>query len=557
MAFMRAPEKAKKKNQRRGGRDAEEDGTKKELKQRTRRARRARRREMWVDYGNATRMQLRSFAKVSEDGKAGALLPHSKKGDGMGNSFALLLEFEVAEDNFEAGAGSEALGELFGEVDGAVLAAGASEGDHEILEMAGLVGGDASVDEGEDAGEKLVNGFLLLEIFNDRGVFAGEEFELFFAAGVGEAAAIEDEAAAVSGFVSGQGLVKRETKNAHDEVFGFRGEGLQFFRGQHAVERGHESGQFDGQTDVVEKPAKIFQGVGDALEEMGFAFVEAAKAVGAEGLHDTDENVGVVILEKGFAIELDKTGEAVEIVIEELLAKFGGQVGFGVVEKRGDVILQGAFAAALIVDEKGIAVAEHDVAGLEIAIEEIIARGAEEEISEAAEIVFEGLLVERDAGEAEKIVFEIVEVPGDGLAIEAGNGIADSVVQIEAGFDLEAREDGDDFAIGFDNFRSDICGGAMFGEKFEEGGIAEIFLEIGAVGEVFGVDLGDGKTVAAKMFGEFEKGDVFLADAVEDADGGGFFVREADDFAAGAAEFALERLNARWRRVEVLLEEFF
>jgi hypothetical protein len=65
---------------------------------------------MWVDYGNATRLQSRSFADESEDGKAGALLPRSKKGDGLGDSFALLLEFEVAEDYFEAGAGSEALG---------------------------------------------------------------------------------------------------------------------------------------------------------------------------------------------------------------------------------------------------------------------------------------------------------------------------------------------------------------------------------------------------------------------------------------------------------------
>ena len=59
------------------------------------------------------------------------------------------------------------------------------------------------------------------------------------------------------------------------------------------------------------------------------------------------------------------------------------------------------------------------------------------------------------------------------------------------------------------------------------------------------------------MFGEFEEGDVFFSDTVEDADGGGFLVRETNDFAAGAAELALERLNTRWRRVEVLLEEFF
>jgi len=35
------------------------------------------------------------------------------------------------------------------------------------------------------------------------------------------------------------------------------------------------------------------------------------------------------------------------------------------------------------------------------------------------------------------------------------------------------------------------------------------------------------------------------------------FVGEPDDFAAGAAEFALQRHNALGRRVEMLLEELF
>src|SRR6202158_3641429 len=117
-------------------------------------------------------------------------------------------------------------------------------------------------------------------------------------------------------------------------------------------------------------------------------------------------------------------------MIEELLAEFGGQVGLGIVQKRGDVVLQSAFAAALIVHKKGIAIAQQDVAGLEVAVEKVIAGGAQQEFGQAAEIVFEGLFVERDAGEAEKIIFEIVQIPGDGLAIEAGDGIADFVIQV-------------------------------------------------------------------------------------------------------------------------------
>jgi len=219
--------------------------------------------------------------------------------------------------------------------------------------------------------------------------------------------------------------------------------------------------------------------------------------------------------------------------------------------------LEGTFAASLVVHEERIAVTKKDIAGLEIAIEEVVARGGEKKIGEAAEIVFEGAFVEGNAGEAEEIVFEIVEVPGDGLAVEAGVGVADGVVQIAAGFDLKAREDGDDFAVGFDGLGSDGRGGAILCKEFEEGGVAEVFFEVGAVVEIFGVDFRNGEAVAAKVFGEFHEGDVFFADAVKDADGAVFFGGETNDFAAGGTEVALERLDTRGRGVEMALEESF
>ncbi len=77
------------------------------------------------------------------------------------------------------------------------------------------------------------------------------------------------------------------------------------------------------------------------------------------------------------------------------------------------------------------------------------------------------------------------------------------------------------------------------------------------MGEVFGVNFRNGKTVAAKMFGEFEEGDVLFADAVQNADGAVFFVGEPDDLAAGTAQLALQRHDALGRCVEMLLEKFF
>jgi len=122
---------------------------------------------------------------------------------------------------------------------------------------------------------------------------------------------------------------------------------------------------------------------------------------------------------------------------------------------------------------------------------------------------------------------------------------------------LEAREDGDDFAVGFDGLGRYGCGRTIFCKEFVEGGVAEVFFEVGAVVEIFSVDFGDGEAVAAKVFGEFHEGDVFFTDAVKDADGTVFYGGEPEDFAAGAAEVALERLDARGRGVEVVLEKSF
>src|SRR5258708_1083549 len=126
---------------------------------------------------------------------------------------------------------------------------------------------------------------------------------------------------------------------------------------------------------MMKQPAEILEGVGDALQEMGFTFEETAKSVSAQSLHDADINVGIVVAEERFAIERDETGKTIEIMIEKLLAEVGGQIGFGVEQKRGAVILEGGFGAALVVHEEWIALAQHDVAGLEGAGKQRIAAG--------------------------------------------------------------------------------------------------------------------------------------------------------------------------------------
>src|SRR5713226_8684486 len=102
-----------------------------------------------------------------------------------------------------------------------------------------------------------MHAFLLIEVVDDRSVFASESLEALFSAGIREAAAIEDEAAAISRFILRQAPVKRTTENVYDEIVRFAREALQFLRGQHAFESIHERREGDGQPDVMEQPAKI------------------------------------------------------------------------------------------------------------------------------------------------------------------------------------------------------------------------------------------------------------------------------------------------------------
>src|SRR6266403_1228653 len=179
--------------------------------------------------------------------------------------------------NRQAVPGAQAFRSLLGEENGAMLAAGAAKRNHQVFEAALLIAVDARIHQRQDAGEKLMHALLLIEIVDHRGVFAGKSLEALFASRIGEAAAIENEPAAISSLVFRQVLVKRKTENPNDQVFGFGSEALQFFRGQHTLEGVHQRRKGDGEPDVVKEPAEIFQGVGHALQKMSLALIKTAK----------------------------------------------------------------------------------------------------------------------------------------------------------------------------------------------------------------------------------------------------------------------------------------
>src|SRR5229473_5892330 len=176
-----------------------------------------------------------------------------------------------------------------------MLAAGAAERNHQIFEAALLIVVDARIHQRQDASEKLMHAFLLIEIVDDRGIFTRESLKALFASRIREAPAIEDEPAAISRLIFRQVLVKGKTENPDDQVFGFGSEALQFLRSQHTLEGVHQRRKGDGEPDVVKEPAEIFQGVGHALQKMSLALIKTAKAVGAQCLQNADVNIGVVV----------------------------------------------------------------------------------------------------------------------------------------------------------------------------------------------------------------------------------------------------------------------
>src|SRR5258708_15927098 len=161
---------------------------------------------------------------------------------------------------------------------------------------------------------------------------------------------------------------------------------------------------------------------------MSPALVKSAKAISAQCLEDADVDVCVVELQKCFALHAGEPRKLLDVEIEQLLAQLRRQVGFGIVEQGSDVVLKRPLPPTLIVEKKRLPANEHDVAGLEIAVEEIVAVGAQQEICQALEIVFKRLLVERNSGEPQKVIFEIIQIPGDGLAVVPAAGLTRLVI---------------------------------------------------------------------------------------------------------------------------------
>ena len=80
---------------------------------------------------------------------------------------------------------------------------------------------------------------------------------------------------------------------------------------------------------------------------------------------------------------------------------------------------------------------------------------------------------------------------------------------------------------------------AVLGKKLEERGVAQIFFEIGALLQVFCVDLRDRQAMPAKVPGKLQKGDILFANIVQNPDRAMAGPRDPSDPPPRAAQLAL------------------
>ena len=419
--------------------------------------------------------------------------------------FDVLLAVE--EVDLDAEGGVQVLGQVLGGIDGAVLPAGAPEGHAEAGEAALHVAAHGGVDQGVDVGEEGGNLAVVLQEADDGFVQSGEGLVSLVLAGVIDGAAVEDEASAVAGGVVGDAFLVGEAGDADGEAPLLQVVGELLELGQ-LPEHLAEVGVF--RVGFFEEAAQVGDGEGDALHEVGLLLEVSAEAVGAQHLQGAEEDeVAQLGVEVGFVHGL-VLAQGVDVFGQQLLAEALGIVGLGLPEEGGDVVVDGALAPALEVDEPGFAVAYHHVAALEVAIHEGGRAAAQEDVGHLAEVVLQAVFLEVQPGGLEEAVFEVVQVPEDGAGVELRTGVAVGEVHPLGPGELEGGQQADGLAQEyFLFFAKDACQPCLL-DGAEQQGVAQVFLEVEQLVVRAGMHLGHGQALLAEVVGHVEKGAVFF-----------------------------------------------
>ena len=225
-------------------------------------------------------------------------------------------------------------------------------------------------------------------------------------------------------------------------------------------------------------------------------------SVGAHRLHDADQDIGVEIVFKTvnrhlrnlcvrvfLGISVDMLLQTDYVVVEQLLSDRLGQFALGTVKERSHIVLCRTLASTLEIDVIGSVPHKHDVASLEIAVEEIVTVRRQKIVGKGTEVPFEEFLIERYSCQLEEIILEILQIPGDRLCIEAAAGVSLGKVHI-ASHNLDKGQIVEYLAIKSQSFGIESHPATPFVvEVAIERGIAQILLQIVAATGIYRIDL--------------------------------------------------------------------
>jgi hypothetical protein len=170
----------------------------------------------------------------------------------------------------------------------------------------------------------------------------------------------------------------------------------------------------------------------------------------------------------------------------------------------------------------GPSIEHHDVARLEVAIQEMRGVGAEQERGQPLEIVLEPLLVERHVGEFQEVVLEVVQVPQYRLEVERRPRIGQRIVDHPSTHDLEPGQCLHDAAVERHHGRGKWRVGVRFprlDHGVEERRIAEILLQPDAGRFIDAVEFRHGQAGGEERFRERNERAVLLVIRAHGADG--------------------------------------
>ncbi len=132
--------------------------------------------------------------------------------------------------------------------------------------------------------------------------------------------------------------------------------------------------------------------------------------------------------------------QRIEIRVDEFRLELLGVGRLGLPDERGHVVVDRALPAALEVDEIRLAVLDHHVPRLEVAVEERVGHAAHQHVGHLVEVLVEFDLAELQARGLEEAVFEIVLVEGDHPPVELRLREAHREVEALRALELEPRQ---------------------------------------------------------------------------------------------------------------------